>query len=121
MNRIILAAILVWLAAAVSGAVRAADDSQWLATWGTAPQLTETRNLPPPPGLASNTLRQVVRVSVGGSKLRVHFSNTFGNGPVTMTSIHLALSTGGGAIKTETEKRLTFDGQEMVTIPAGQT
>ena len=93
----------------------------WVGTWGTSQQLTESRNLPPAPGLADNTLRQVVQVSIGGEKLRVRFSNEFGTNPVTMISVHLALSAGGGAIETDTDKALTFQGTPSVTIPAGES
>jgi hypothetical protein len=41
----------------------------------TSPQLTEPANLPAGPGLSGNTLRQVVKVSIGGERLRVRFSN----------------------------------------------
>ncbi|MGO8766552.1 MAG: SGNH/GDSL hydrolase family protein [Limisphaerales bacterium] len=102
--------------AEISGA-QAAD---WIGAWACAPQLTEQRNLPPPPGLESNTLRQVVQVSIGGTKLRVKFSNIFGNGPVTMAAAHLALSAGADAIQTNTDTALTFNGQPSATIPAGQ-
>ena len=97
-----------------------AQNEHWVGTWGTSPQLTEPRNLPPQPGLSSNTLRQVVHVSIGGKKLRVRFSNVFGDAPVTMDAAHIALSAGDGAIKIETDKTLTFDGKTSVTIPAGE-
>ena len=93
----------------------------WVGTWGASPQLTEARNLPPPPGLSSNTLRQVVQVSIGGKKIRVRFSNVFGDGPVTMNSVHVGLSAGGSAVKSGTDKALTFGGQASVTIPAGES
>jgi lysophospholipase L1-like esterase len=95
-------------------------NGHWVITWGTSPQLTETRNLPPPPGLTSNTLRQVVRTSIGGSHLRLRFSNAFGNGPLTLNSIHVALSSGGGAVKSESDRVLSFTGKPAVTIPPGQ-
>lgn len=95
--------------------------AEWVGTWATSPQLTEPRNLPPVPGLAGNTLRQIVRVSIGGEKLRVRFSNDFGTNPVTMTSVHLALSAGGSTIKTNNDIALTFQGESAVTIPAGES
>lgn len=114
--------ILLGLSVLVTGRAEPADLGQhWVGTWGTAPQLTEPRNLPPPPGLTSNTLRQVVHVSIGGKKLRVHFSNAFGNGPLALASVRLAVSAGGGSIKTETEKTLAFSGRNSATIPAGET
>lgn len=112
--------LLLWFVVAncVAGETNA---PQWVGTWGTSPQLTELRNLPPSPGLTGNTLRQVVRISVGGKKLRVHFSNAFGNGPVTMAAARLALSDGSSAIKHESEKGLTFNGEASTTIAAGET
>jgi len=96
-------------------------NEDWTGTWGTAPQLTEPRNLPPPPGLTNNTLRQVVQVSIGGKKLRVYFSNAFGNGPITMNAVHVALSGGGSTIKTKSDKALMFQGKASVTIPPGKS
>jgi lysophospholipase L1-like esterase len=119
MKRIFLTVILVPLALAVGCAHLAGHSRHWVGTWSASPQLTEPRNLPPPPGLSSNTLRQVVHVSLGGNKLRVRFSNAFGNGPLTLAAARVAVSAGGGAIKTKTEKALTFAGRPAATIPAG--
>ncbi len=97
------------------------QDDHWVGTWGTSPQLVEPYNLPPAPGLTSNTLRQVVQVSIGGKELRLRFSNAFGTTPVTMSSVHLADSAGGSAIQPNTDVALTFHGQPSVTIPAGES
>ncbi len=98
----------------------ASETVHWVGTWAGAPQLTEPKNLPPAPGLFSNTLRQVVQVSVAGKKLRVKFSNVFGTAPVEMTSARIALSAGGAAVNQSTDKPLTFSGNNSVTIPAGK-
>lgn len=91
----------------------------WVVTWGAAPQLTEERNLPPAPGLAGNTLRQIVRVSLGGQRLRVRFSNAFGDGPLTIDAAHLATSAGGGATRPGSDAALSFGGKPAVTLAAG--
>jgi lysophospholipase L1-like esterase len=92
----------------------------WVGTWACGPQLTETSNLPPAPGLAENTLRQFVYVSIGGSKLRVRLSNEFGDGPVTMRSVHIAAATTGDGVDVATDQALRFSGAAEVTIPAGE-
>ncbi len=97
----------------------AAAEQIWVATWGCSAQLTETKNLPPEPGLSSNTLRQVLRASLGGKRLRAHFSNAFGNSPVTLESAHVAKSLGNDAIDPATEKAMTFRGASGVTIAPG--
>jgi lysophospholipase L1-like esterase len=81
--------------------------------------LTEPANMPPAPGLADSTLRQVVRVSLGGKRVRVRFSNAFGTRPLTILAAHLAPSAEGGAIRPEGSRPLTFGGRTSVTIPPG--
>lgn len=93
--------------------------NNWVGTWSTSPQLVEDSNMPPDPGLSNNTFRQVVRVSIGGNQLRLKFSNEYGTSPVTINSVHLAVSAGESSIKPGTDRVLTFCEKESVTIPAG--
>lgn len=88
----------------------------WVGTWATAPQLVEPHNMPPDPGLNNNTLRQIVRVSVGGSCIRVKLSNEFSTNPVTIKKVQIAVSTGRSSIDTSTIKYLTFNGMAEITI-----
>lgn len=93
--------------------------SHWVGTWATAPQLVESHNNPPQPGLTNNSLRQVVRVSIGGKTIRVKFSNEHSKSPVTLKSAQIATSKGGGVINVKTNKTLTFGGKNDVTLEAG--
>lgn len=92
---------------------------KWVGTWATAPQLVEPHNMPPEPGLTNNSLRQIVRVSIGGDTLRIKFSNEFSTSPVTMKSVQIAVSTGENTINLSTNKELTFGGNTEVTMDAG--
>ncbi len=92
---------------------------RWVGTWSTAPQLVEPGNNPPAPGLSNNTLRQIIRVSLGGDTLRMRFSNEFSAGPVTFVSVHMAISTGGGTIDTSSDRTLYFNGNTGITIAPG--
>jgi lysophospholipase L1-like esterase len=91
----------------------------WVGTWSTAPQLVEPKNMPPVPGLTNNSLRQVVRVSLGGDSLRVRFSNEFSTSPVTLKTVQIAVSNGGSAIDGSTIKELKFNNNPEVTIKPG--
>jgi lysophospholipase L1-like esterase len=118
------AGILLALVLGGAQAESYAGPGHWVTTWGCGPQLTEPRNLPPAP-LAHSTLRQFVHVTLGGSHLRVQFSNAYGTTPVTMNSVHIALAAGAGSagsgdINTTTTKALTFRGAPAVTIPPGE-
>ncbi|MBN1697187.1 MAG: SGNH/GDSL hydrolase family protein [Spirochaetales bacterium] len=91
--------------------------SDWIVTWGAAQQLTEPNNLPPPPGLKYSTLRQVIHVSTGGSRLRFKFSNLFSIDPVVIEAVHVAVSKGGSSIDSQSDTALTFQGASSITIP----
>ena len=74
------------------------------------------------PLYGSTTLRQIVHLSLGGPMVRVELSNEFGTSPLTIGEAHLALPVAGGqdgAIRSETDKPLTFSGAASVSIPAG--
>ncbi|MEU7693839.1 SGNH/GDSL hydrolase family protein [Microbispora hainanensis] len=98
-------------------------------TWTAMPQLTEPDNMPPPPFtrndcvLADATLRQTVRVSVGGRRIRLRVSNAFGGSALPLTKVTVALPAGGragvSAVEPGTVRPVTFRGRAPVTIPAG--
>lgn len=93
--------------------------SKWVGTWSTAPQLVEPGNMPPSPGLTNNSLRQIVRVSIGGDTLRLKLSNEFSSNPVVLKSVKIAVSTGGNTIDLSGNKELKFNGNPEITIKAG--
>jgi lysophospholipase L1-like esterase len=95
------------------------ENTQWVGTFSAAPQLTEPSNLPPAPGLWGNTLRQNVHVSLGGKRLRVHFSNQYGYRPLTLNAVHVAVSAGRDTIDPTTDKALSFAGMPSVTLEPG--
>lgn len=97
------------------------QQKQWVGTWAASPQLVEAYNMPPSPGLTNNTLRQIVRVSIGGEQIRIKLSNEYGNSPLEINSLHIAESIGSGVIKSKTGKTVTFGGSNSVTILPGQT
>ena len=46
---------------------------------------------PPPVTISNQTIRQIVRVSAGGDRIRVVLSNAFGTAPVEIGAAHVAL------------------------------
>lgn len=93
---------------------------QWVGTWATAQQRVEPNNEPPFPHLAGNTLRQTVRVSLGGKQMRLRLSNEYGSSALVLNEVRCADSRGDDAISSLTDKRVTFGGSASVTIPAKQ-
>lgn len=91
----------------------------WVGTWATARQLVEPNNMPPAPGLSNNTIRQIVAVSIGGSKIRLKLSNEFSKSSTTLKSVQIAVSKGGSGIDEGTARTLKFNGKEDVTMAPG--
>ncbi|HWI83303.1 SGNH/GDSL hydrolase family protein [Ramlibacter sp.] len=78
---------------------------------GAAPQVAPTFN--------NQTVRQVLRLSLGGDTLRIKLSNLFGKAPLTFSGVRVARSTGGSSIDVSSDFAVTFNGQTAVTVPVG--
>lgn len=67
------------------------------------------------------SLRQTVRVSLGGSVLRVRFSNAFGTQPLRIDGASVAIAAGPGRsdVAAASLHALRFGGDSAVTIAAG--
>jgi lysophospholipase L1-like esterase len=103
---------------AICSATLSSAASKWVGTWSTAPQLVETGNMPPTPGLTGNTLRQIVRPSIGGDSIRLKLSNDFSTATTTIKAVNVSVSKGSGSIDLATLKPLTFSGKSEVTLNA---
>ncbi|MGW6929173.1 GDSL-type esterase/lipase family protein [Lentzea sp. NPDC054927] len=103
--------------------------TRWVNAWTSMPQLTEPGNMPPPPFtqdglvLADATLRQTVRVTTAGRRIRLRFSNAFGGAVLPITAVTVALPKDGragvSAIQPDTVQRVTFNGKSSVDVPRG--
>lgn len=107
---------------------------EWIATWATATEFTGEGDMPKSGTLTGKTIRQTVRVSIGGEALRLHLSNEYSKEPVEIKSIYIAdldhdpargeavdVANIGININPKTAKYLKFDGKKSITIPAGGT
>lgn len=100
------------------------SEQHWVGTWATAgvaqPVTGPLSSLAgPPPAFVNQTIRQVVRVSLGGQRIRVTLSNTFGVLPLDIGSARVSRLTAGAGIESGSTQRVTFGGREATTIPAG--
>jgi peptidoglycan/xylan/chitin deacetylase (PgdA/CDA1 family) len=97
--------------------------TRWVGSWAAAQQLPEPRNALATDDLRDATLRQIVHLSIGGSRLRVRLSNRYGRSPLRFTAVHIAKpvspASSSSKIDAATDKALTFAGSSDVTIPAG--
>jgi len=118
----VLAALLVNVGAASAATADLASGQHWVASWGASQQLVEPANALPSEHWRDTSLRQVVHLSLGGSRLRVRISNAYGDAPLTVDGAAIALAqpqAGTAGIDAASQRSLTFGGRATVTIPAG--
>ena len=107
--------------AAQSAGAAAAGASHWVQTWGAAPLPPSEAFGPFPasPSFSNQTIRQIVRVSLGGRRIRIRFSNEYGGKPLLIGAASVALAGDKGRIQPGTMHPLTFSGSRSVLVPAG--
>lgn len=70
--------------------------------------------------MSNRSVRQVVKVSIGGDMIRLKLSNIYSTEPVVIRSIYIAHAKDSFAIDPKSAKYLKFGNQYKVTIPAGK-
>jgi lysophospholipase L1-like esterase len=108
------------LDAASSATGEAPKEAHWVASWATSPQPADPDG--PQLTIRGQTLRQIVHVSIGGTRVRVQLSNAYGTTPVHFGAAHVALRGGaqGASIAAGSDHALLFGGAREVTLRAGE-
>ncbi len=112
-----LLALALFCLSGINKEALAAPPDHWVGTWATSPVA-----LPNPDakfGAADTTYREIVHVSLGGSRVRIVLSNEFGLDPLTIGAAHVALRATGSDIDLPSASSLTFNGHPSITIPPG--
>lgn len=91
-----------------------AAETTWTGSWGAAPDSVGTE-------LKEQSVRQVMRLSIGGSQVRIRLSNLFGTKPLSVGAVRIALHTRGAAIDPASDRAVSFKGARTVTIAAGDS
>ncbi|MEV0222129.1 GDSL-type esterase/lipase family protein [Streptomyces sp. NPDC050704] len=107
-----VAAVLAGLLLPAAASPAEAAQGKWTGTWATAQHAAYD------PGTSEVTVRIPVRVSAGGSSVRIRLTNDFTTEPVTIGHATVGLRDGGSAVTKP--QQLRFGGKSEVTIPAGE-
>lgn len=137
--------IALLLFALVGTPLHAAGGERWVESWGTAlplqpPPPSPFGNSPPPAPapapppdspappnprvpypttLEDQTIRMIVRTTIGGDRLRLEFANRNGAEPVRLGGVHIAIAESDGRIDPATDRTVTFGGSEQVMLLPG--
>lgn len=114
-----LAALLLVLgvAGAAAPTVRStapATGTGWTATWSAGLSYA-----PAVGGWNDQTLRQVVRVSLGGTSLRLRLSNRYASAPAIVGRVTIGTQLNGGTTAEPTPLAVTFGGSTTLTLAPG--
>ncbi len=116
----VLICSLVLILSATASAQRSKADGHWVSAWSTAVHTPlPFPGLPPSPVFDNQTVRMVVRPTIGGDRLRVRLSNQFETTGLMIGAAHIGLVADGVKIVPGSDRELTFGGRKTVTIPPG--
>lgn len=113
---------------------QAQSQDHWIPTWVSAqltgrvpgpagatpaPAAPAGATAAPVTGLNNQTVRMIVRTSIGGKRVRVQLSNAYGTGALTVGAAHIAAHGMDSGIVAGTDRTLQFNGKPSVVIPPG--
>ena len=101
-----------------------AQRNTWIATWATGPQSAEPDPHEPLLNVDNQTVRERMRISIGGDRIRIQLSNEYGSAPLLIGSATLALPIESppadpASVQPGSIRAVTFGGLGSATIPAG--
>ena len=115
--------LVIFAAVAVGinlGAENQRSQEHWVTSWSTAIHTPLTfPGLPPTPVFDNQTIRMIVRPTIGGQRVRIRFSNAYGRSALEIGAANVALADHGSMILPGSDHPLTFGGATSVKIPAG--
>lgn len=92
---------------------------EWIGAW-TASMQSPGEDGVSHKGFENQTIRLILRPHIDGEKMRIRLSNTFGLDPLSIDEVHVAITKNGSEIIPGTDQKVTFGGDEKVTIPSGE-
>jgi len=113
-RRAALFSLALMLAMPVLPALAKDHAPKWIPTWYASPEPSGVEAK-----ISDKTLRQVVRVSAGGTSVRLRLSNAYGAAPLKLEDIRVAKRLTGSRVDPATDNAVTFNGRATVTIAPG--
>src|SRR5437016_10310295 len=87
------------------------NSGHWVSAWSTSVHAPlPFPGLPPSPVFENQTIRMLVKPTIGGERVRIRLSNAFGSTSLPIGAAHIALVAQGAKIVPESDRALTFGG-----------
>lgn len=92
----------------------------WIGTWATAPQTVVKSFMPYNNNMSNRSVRQIVKVSIGGDMIRLKLSNIYSTEPVVIRSVYIAHAKDSFEIDKKSAQYFKFNNSYKTIIPAGK-
>ncbi|HUN74649.1 MAG TPA: SGNH/GDSL hydrolase family protein [Steroidobacteraceae bacterium] len=95
--------------------------AEWITSWGAAPEPPTLAAGPFPgtPSFSNQTIREVVRLSAGGQRVRILFTNAYGAKALRIGAARVALADPSGDVQQATLHAVLFAGEPSAWVPPG--
>jgi lysophospholipase L1-like esterase len=110
--------LLVCTLLLISGLAEPQQDG-WMATWTASPEPASRGANQPSLSLQDQTVRERLRISIGGAQIRLRLSNEYGSSPLLVGAVTVAVPKDVATIAAGSIQTVTFSGQKSITIPPG--
>lgn len=110
----VLTAFLLSPSTGWSHSVRSCTRTSWVGSWTASPSDALASR-----AMTDQTIRMIIAPHLGGTQLRLHLSNRFGTGPITLGPVTIGTRARGAALVPHSMRRVRFSGgSSSVSIPA---
>ena len=129
---LVLGAAFLCMFSTARACAGAAADEKWVASWaaaqhgpypsGNAAAGPDLRFAFPDPaaGAHDQTFRLIVKPDLWGNRIRLRFSNVYGDQPLQLDQVYVGIHASGGNVVAGTHRRVSFDrGATTTTIAPG--
>jgi hypothetical protein len=96
---------------------KASGDS-WVATWAASPEWVDSNAKSPLLNINDRTVRERVRLSIGGSRIRIRLSNEYGGHPLSIGATTVGIPNDSASVRADTIRTVTFAGRDAVISDA---
>lgn len=117
---IVLLCVFVTTASVIATAETGKSSGRWVSAWSAAVHTPPAfPGAPPALAFENQTIRMVVRPTIGGDRVRIRLSNAFGTTPLKIGAGHIALAGKASSILPRSDHSLTFSGARSASVPPG--
>ena len=92
---------------------------KWVATWTASAEAADVDPNEPLMSLNDQTVRQRLRITLGGKQIRIRLSNECSSAPVLVGRASVGVAQSAASVVAASLRSLTFGGQDAIVIPPG--